>query len=89
MSSSKTDRTDAAAKKDDDLITRAAKRIDWAGSALESAADDLDDAHNDDGSRLTSLAEVVQEEAERVAHLAKDIESQRAVPDGGPPEHAG
>jgi hypothetical protein len=85
MSSSKTDRTDAAAKKDDELITRAAKRTDWAGTALESAADDLDDAHNDDGSRLTSLAEVVQEEAERVSHLAKDIESQR----GGPPDHAG
>jgi hypothetical protein len=89
MSSSKIDRTDAATKKDDELITRAAKRTDWAGSALESAADDLDDAHNDDGSRLTSLAEVVQEEAERVSHLAKDIESQRAVPEGGPPSHAG
>jgi hypothetical protein len=89
MSSSKSDRTDATAKKDDELITRAAKRADWAGTALESAADDLDDAHHDDGSRLTSLAEVVQEEAERVSRLAEDIESQRAAPEGGPPGHAG
>ena len=83
MSGTKTDRTDAAAKKDDELITRAAKRTDWAVTALERAADDLDDAHNEEGSRLTSLAEVVQEEASRVAHLAEDIESQRAVPEDG------
>jgi hypothetical protein len=68
---------DAAAKKDDELVSRAAKRTDWAGSALEHAADDLEDVGEDD-SALTGLAESVQEEAERVARLAKDIESQRA-----------
>jgi hypothetical protein len=72
---------DAAAERDDELVSRAAKRTDWAGSALEGAADDLEDA-NDDDSALTGLAESVQEEAERVGRLAKDIEGQRGDPDG-------
>jgi hypothetical protein len=72
---------DAAAKRDDELVSRAAKRTDWAGTALESAAEDLDDVGEDD-SKLTGLAEAVQDEAEHVARLAKDIESQRVDPDG-------
>jgi hypothetical protein len=70
---------DAAAKKDDELITRAAKRTDWAGTALESAAGALDDAHGVEGKPLTNLAEVVQDEATRVSHLAEDIKSHRLV----------
>ncbi len=66
-----------ATEHDDELIARAAKRTEWAGTALESAAGDLDDAHGNEGAPLTSLAEVVQEEATRVSHLAEDIESQR------------
>ena len=67
----------APTERDDELIARAAKRTDWAGTALESAAVDLDEAHGNEGAALTSLAEVVQEEATRVSHLAEDIESQR------------
>ncbi len=82
MSGSKIDRRatqeEAAAKKDDDeLIARAAKRTDWASTALESAAGDLDDADGRDGKPLSDLAEVVQDEATRVSHLAEDIESHR------------
>jgi hypothetical protein len=66
---------DAAAKRDDELVSRAAKRTDWAGSALEGAAEDLDDVGEDD-STLTGLTESVQDEATRVARLAKDIERQ-------------
>ncbi|HTA33437.1 MAG TPA: hypothetical protein VK721_08435 [Solirubrobacteraceae bacterium] len=93
MSGRKIDRRaaqeDAAAKKDDELITRAAKRADWAGTALESAAGDLDDAHGVEGRPLANLAEVVQDEATRVAHLAEDIESHRLVPeDAEPGPHA-
>jgi hypothetical protein len=68
---------EAAVKRDDQLVERAAKRADWAGSALEHAADDLEDV-GDDESGLTALAETVQEEAEHVSRLAKDIESQRS-----------
>jgi len=68
---------EAAAKRDDELVERAAKRTDWAGEALEHAADDLDDVGADE-TKLTALAETVQEEAEHVSRLAKDIESQRA-----------
>ena len=71
---------EAAAKRDDELVSRAAKRTDWAGSALEGAADDLEDVREDD-SALTGLAETVQDEAERVARLAKDIESHRTESD--------
>jgi hypothetical protein len=67
---------EAAAKRDDQLVERAAKRADWAGSALEGAADDLEDVGTD-ASGLAALAETVQEEAEHVSRLAKDIESQR------------
>lgn len=76
---------DAAAKRDDELVSRAAKRTDWAGTALEGAAEDLEDVGEDD-SALTGLAETVQDEAAHVARLAKDIESQRVDPDGT--EHA-
>lgn len=79
-------RTDADAELDDERITRAAKRADWAGTALAGAANDLDDAHGEEGKPLTGLAELVQEEAERVASLAEDIDSHRAVPEDG---HAG
>jgi hypothetical protein len=82
MSNTKGDRraarTRAAAKRNDGLIERAAKHADWAGAALESAAGDLDGAHGREGNALTGLAEVVQDEAERVSHLAEDIKSQRA-----------
>jgi hypothetical protein len=73
-------RDEAAAGIDDELMARAAKRTDWAGTALESAAGDLDDAHGAEGNALTGLAEVVLEEANRVSHLAEDIESRRTVP---------
>jgi hypothetical protein len=87
MSDSKIDRrTDADAKMDDDRITRAAKRTDWAGSALEGAAEDLDDAHGDEGKPLTTLSELVKEEAARVSHLADDIESQRSHPEAERPD---
>jgi hypothetical protein len=76
-------RVDAAARRDAELITRASKRTDWAGTALESAAGDLDDAHSGEGDALTGLAEVVLEEAVRVSHLAEDIESHRPVPEDG------
>jgi hypothetical protein len=33
--------------------------------------------HGNEGAALTNLAEVVQEEATRVSHLAADIESHR------------
>jgi hypothetical protein len=81
MSGSKIDRRaareDAAAKKDDELITRAAKRTDWAGAALESAAGDLDDAHDGKGDALAGLSEVVLDEAAVVSGLAEVIESRR------------
>ena len=70
-------RTSAAAKRNDGLIERAAKRADLAGTALESAAGELDGAHGPEGTALTGLAEVVLEEAHRVSHLAEDIASQK------------
>jgi hypothetical protein len=72
----------AAASRNDELIARAAKCADLAGTALESAAADLDGAHDSAGDPLTGLAEVVLDEAARVSHLAEDIESQRG-PEGG------
>jgi hypothetical protein len=74
---------EAAAKRDDQLVSRAAKRTDWAGEALEHAAGDLDDVGADE-TGLTALAETVQEEAEHVSRLAKDIESQRTEMDRKP-----
>jgi hypothetical protein len=81
MSGSKIDRRaardDADAKKDDELITRAAKRTDWAGAALESAAGDLDDAPGDKRDALAGLAELVLDEAAVVSRLAEDIDSRK------------
>lgn len=74
---------EAAAERDDKLVSRAAKRTDLAGNALEGAAEDLDDVGTDK-SRLNELAETVQEEAEHVSRLAKDIESQRTDMDRKP-----
>jgi len=71
----RTGRVIAAARHDGELITRASRRADWAGTVLRTAAEDLCEAHGDDGNPLTGLAEVVLEEAARVSHLAKDIES--------------
>jgi hypothetical protein len=45
----------------DSAAPGSAKRTDWAGTALESAAGDLDDAHGGEGNDLTGLAEVVLE----------------------------
>jgi hypothetical protein len=73
-------RKNAAARESDQLIARAAKRANLAGTALAGAAGDLDNAHSRDGNALTGLAEVVLDEAGRVSHLVKDIESHRAAP---------
>jgi hypothetical protein len=85
MSGTRIDRSAAhangATRRDDLLITRAARRTDWAGTALEGAAGDLADAHGSEGDALTGLTEVVLEEAARVSHLAEDIESHRPAPD--------
>ena len=63
---------------DDALIARAAKRTDFAGTALASAAADLDHAFSSrHGRALTGIAELVREEGQRVCRLAKDIESRR------------
>jgi hypothetical protein len=71
-------RVNAPRRKDDALIARAAKRTDFAGTALASAASDLDNAHGSrNGKALTGIAEMVREEAERVSRLAEDIESCR------------
>jgi hypothetical protein len=72
-----------AARKDHVLIARAAKRTKLAGTALASAAWDLDGAHTRHGNALTGLAEVVRDEAGRVSRLVKDIESHRSVPEDG------
>jgi hypothetical protein len=79
MSGTEIDRP--GARRNAELISRAAKRAGWAGTALENAAGDLSDAHGGEGRALTGLAEVVLEQAERVSHLAEDIESQRPVPE--------
>ncbi|HEY4896454.1 MAG TPA: hypothetical protein VII01_10225 [Solirubrobacteraceae bacterium] len=73
-------RSDDDVASDDERIERAAKRTGWAHSALEGAADDLDDAHGEHGKPLTDLAEVVQEEAGRVGNLADDIDSHKSPP---------
>jgi hypothetical protein len=74
-----TEQGNAAARKDDALIARAAKRADLAGTALASAAVDLDNAHGRDGNALAGLAEVILDEAGRVSHLVQDIESHRPI----------
>lgn len=63
-------------EKGEELIGRAAKRTDWAGTALESAGDDLAEA-SDHGGSLDGLKDRVQQEAEVVSHLAEDIESRK------------
>ena len=73
-------RANAAARKDDALIGRAAKRTGLAGAALASAAWHLDNAHGHDGNALTGLAELVRDEAGRVSNLVADIESHRKAP---------
>jgi hypothetical protein len=70
-------RVRAVARRDDELIARAAKRADWAGAALRTAARDVGDAHGDDGNPLTGLAELVLEQAGRISSLAEDIERRR------------
>lgn len=76
-------RENAAARKDYVLIARAAKRTKLAGTALASAARDLDDAHDRHGNALTGLAEVVRHEAGRLSRLVNDIASHRDAPDDG------
>jgi hypothetical protein len=76
----------AAEKNDDELVSRAARRTGWAGTALESAAGALAEV-GDEGDAMTSLAEVVEDEAVRVSHLAEDIESQLPDPDDTEPGH--
>ena len=70
-------------QQDDALIARAARRTDFAGTALASAAADLDHALSSrHGKALTGIAELVREEGERVCRLAEDIESRRPSPVG-------
>ena len=69
-----------SAKRSNELIGRAAKRAGWAGTALESAARDLDGTWGADGNALSGLAEVVQDQATRVSNLAQEIESRSTVP---------
>ena len=69
----------AATQRNDELIALAANRAEWARTALITAARDLDAVHGVDGRRLTSLAEVILEEAARVSNLAEDIDSHRAA----------
>lgn len=76
-------RIDAAVIRDSELIRRAAKRTDWAGAALESAAGDLDEAHGVEGNALTGITEVVLDEAARVSRLAEDVESHDPAPADG------
>jgi len=67
-------------RKNGESIGRAAKRAGWAGTALASAARDLDGAWGADGNALSGLAEVVQDEATRVSNLAEEIESRSILP---------
>jgi hypothetical protein len=78
-------RRDAAVRRNDETIVRAAKRTDWAGTALEGAAGDLDGACDAEGNPLVGLTEAVQDEAERVVNLAEDIESRRTAPENSEP----
>lgn len=61
---------------DGERIDRAAKRADWAGRALEHAAEDLREAGAEDGG-FEGLTEMVLDHAGRVSRLAKDIESRK------------
>jgi hypothetical protein len=61
---------------DVERIDRAAKRADWAGRALEYAAEDLRDACAADGG-FEGLTEMALDQAGRVSRLAEDIESRK------------
>ena len=61
---------------DGERVDRAAKRADWAGRALESAAEDLQEAGGPDGG-FEGLTEMVLDQAARVSRLSQDIESRR------------
>jgi hypothetical protein len=74
---------DAAVRRNDGLIERAAKRTDLAGTALVGAAGDLGSARGRDGNALTGLAEVLLHDAQRLSQLAQDIESHKSVPQDG------
>jgi hypothetical protein len=72
----------AAARWKEEMVSRAVKRTEWAGSALEGAAGDLTDlAENGNADALGRLAELVQDEADRVSRLAEDIASQLSEAD--------
>ena len=73
----------AAARRNNQLISRAAKRTDLAGTALVGAAEDLGSACGRDGNALTGLAEVLLNDAGRLSQLVDDIESHRTVPEEG------
>jgi hypothetical protein len=74
---------DAASKRNDALIGRAARRARWAVSALDGAAGDLTRAHGPEGNSLMGITEIVQDQAARLSTLAHDIERFRAIPGGG------
>jgi hypothetical protein len=61
---------------DCERVDRAAKRADWAGWALEHAADDLREAGGGEGG-FDGLTEMVLDQAGRVSRLAQDIESRK------------
>jgi hypothetical protein len=61
---------------DGERLDRAAKRADWAGRALEHAAEDLREAGAEDGG-FEGLTEMALDHAGRVSRLAKDIESRK------------
>jgi hypothetical protein len=62
----------------EDLIARASQRTDWAGRALQKAADDLADAGSGDGA-LEGLAEGVAFQAGVVSRMAEDIGSRKRI----------
>jgi hypothetical protein len=74
---------DAALRRNSQLLARAAKRTDLAGTALVAAAGDLDSACGRDGNALTGLAEVLLNDAGRLSQLVEDIESHRTVLEDG------
>ncbi|HEV2980255.1 MAG TPA: hypothetical protein VGX51_02385 [Solirubrobacteraceae bacterium] len=73
----------AAVRRNDELIARASKRTDLAGTALVHAAEDLGSACGRDGNALTGLAEVLLNDAGRLSQLVEDIESHRTIPEDG------
>jgi hypothetical protein len=60
-------------RSDKEKVGRAAKRAEWASTALDVAADDLTEAS--ESGALDGLSEVVHEEAATVSRIAEDIES--------------